>query len=114
MESLFRVRDCSRPWNYNSECNRKNHREKGRRAGNGNPKRKLCVVLAGLTSWREKSSKAEEVVSKAVPVFPRHTGVGLGVWLAQMWETVLVTQGILGWRRGCLGRNHLVVLATTR
>lgn len=49
MESLFRVRDCSRPWNYN-ECNRKNHREKGRRAEKKETKKKKkrCVVLAGL------------------------------------------------------------------
>lgn len=108
MESLFRVRDCSRPWNYN-ECNRKNHRrwEGGQRKRKPKKKKMMCSINKS-PSWREKSSKAEEVASRAGTVFSRHIGVGLGVWLAQMRENVLVTQGILGQRRGCLGRNHLV------
>lgn len=72
MESLFRVRDCSRPWNYN-ECNRKNHREKGRRAEKKETeKKKMMCSISRSPSWREKSSKAEEVVSRAGTVFSRH------------------------------------------
>ena len=71
MESLFRVGDYSRPWNYN-ECNRKNHREKGRRAAKKETEKKMMCSISRARSGREKSSKAEEGVSRAGTVFSRH------------------------------------------
>lgn len=53
--------------------------EKGRRAEKKETEKKMMCSINRSPLWREKSSKAEEVASRAGTVFSRHIGVGLGV-----------------------------------